>query len=109
MNNGDIFSSPGIFIRKEQIFVDVYLCIVSAATLLMSVYCCMMIGRTRQEKAQLENRLDELENGASPSYEKAKQAAQAVNDFNAGISAILNFDPHEALKARRDDIGGVDG
>ena len=107
--------------------MGVYLCVVSTAALLLSMCCCAAIVRTRREKAQqegaadqqlatlednvckLEKRLTELENGASPSYEKAKQAAQAVNDFNTGISAILNFDPHDVLKSRRDDFGGDHG
>lgn len=55
-------------------------------------------------------RIEDLEKGVVPDYEKAKEAAKAVNDFNAGISGILGFDPHEALrKQRNDNFGGEDG
>lgn len=51
-------------------------------------------------------RLEKLEKGITPDYEHAKAAADAVNDFNRGISNILGFDPHEALAAsRRKDMG----
>lgn len=48
-----------------------------------------------------DERLDKLEKGITPDYEQAKAAADAVNDFNRGISNILGFDPHEALIASR--------
>ena len=52
-------------------------------------------------------RITKLENGTIPDYEKAKEAAKAVNDFNAGITGILGFDPYAALQAQRDkDRGG---
>lgn len=55
----------------------------------------------------LEDRVDKLETGAVPDYEKAKQAAVAVNDFNSGITGILGYDPYEALLAQRSkDRGG---
>lgn len=55
-------------------------------------------------------RLEDLEKGIVPDFEKAKEAAKAVNDFNAGISGILGFDPHEALrKQRSENFGGEDG
>lgn len=42
-----------------------------------------------------------LENGVVPNYEQAKAAADAVNDFNRGITAILGFDPYSALQAEK--------
>ena len=55
-----------------------------------------------RERFELQQReIDNLKNGACPDYEKALAAANAVNDFNAGISAIMNFDPIAAAKARR--------
>ena len=45
--------------------------------------------------------VEDLNNGVVPDYEKAKAAVTAVNDFNAGISGILGFDPYEAIKAKR--------
>lgn len=45
--------------------------------------------------------IEKLEQGITPDYEAAKQAANAVNDFSKGISNILGFDPMEALKVER--------
>ena len=53
----------------------------------------------------VEQRLSNLVGGVIPDYEKAKQAAKAVNDFSAGISGILGFDPMEALKQSREKDG----
>lgn len=54
--------------------------------------------------------IEDLEKGVVPDFEKAQKAVQAVNDFNAGISGILGFDPHEALrKQRAANFGGEDG
>lgn len=55
---------------------------------------------------QAFKRLDALEKGTIPDYEKAKAAADAVNDFNAGISGILGFDPYAAIRKQREDNGG---
>lgn len=52
-------------------------------------------------KKTLIDRIEQLEKGVMPDYEQAKAAADAVNDFNRGISNILGFDPHEALIASR--------
>lgn len=53
----------------------------------------------------VEQRLSNLEGGVIPDYEKAKQAAKAVNDFSTGISGILGFDPMQALQQRREKDG----
>ena len=42
-------------------------------------------------------RVEKLEKGVVPDFEQAKAAANAVNDFNKGISNILGFDPMTAL------------
>lgn len=56
------------------------------------------------------DRVVALEKGVMPDYEKAKEAADAVNNFNAGITGILGFDPYKALQAQRDqDRGGEHG
>ena len=47
-------------------------------------------------------RVADLEKGIVPDFEKAKEAAAAVNNFNDGITGILGFDPIDALKAQRD-------
>lgn len=65
--------------------------------------------RTAQQvteaQTKVEKRLSDLEGGVIPDYEKAKQAAKAVNDFSAGISGILGFDPMEALRQSREQEG----
>lgn len=58
------------------------------------------------EKA-FEKRIGDLEKGVVPDFEKAKAAADAVNDFNAGISGILGFDPHDVLKKQRKEGGEI--
>lgn len=58
----------------------------------------------------LEARVEALEHGVVPDFEEAKKAAEAVNDFNKGLSAIMNFDPMaEAKRARNEENakGGV--
>lgn len=47
-------------------------------------------------------RIEKLEKGIVPDYQEAMAAANAVNDFNKGISAILGYDPAEALQSRRE-------
>lgn len=46
--------------------------------------------------------IEDLKNGMVPDYEKAKAAARAVNDFNSGLTAIMDFDPMAAIKRQRD-------
>ena len=53
-------------------------------------------------------RIGALEKGIVPDFEKAKAAANAVNDFNAGITSIMGFDPFDALRAQRDGNTGGD-
>lgn len=58
-------------------------------------------GAVSKVEAETNRRLHNLESGICPDFEEAKAAAKAVNDFNAGLSAIMNFDPmEEARKAR---------
>ena len=58
-------------------------------------------------------RVSHLEKGMVPDFEAAKAAVKSVNDFNSGISAILNFDPMAAAKQQRSERttagGGADG
>ena len=49
----------------------------------------------------VSNRVEKLEKGIVPDYEKAMAAADAVNSFNQGITNILGFDPKEALIEQR--------
>ena len=55
-----------------------------------------------------DDRIAKLEQGITPDYEQAKAAANAVNDFNRGITNILGFDPVSALKKeqQRERLGG---
>lgn len=61
----------------------------------------------------LMKRVSHLENGMVPDFEAAKAAVKSVNDFNSGLSAILNFDPMAAAKQQRSERttagGGTDG
>lgn len=52
--------------------------------------------------AAVTTRIENLEKGVVPDYEKAIAAVSAVNDFNQGISNLLNYDPREALAAQRE-------
>ena len=59
---------------------------------------------------KFDKRITALENGVVPDFEQAKAAADAVNNFNAGITGILGFDPHEVLKKQRNNpAGGENG
>lgn len=61
----------------------------------------------------LVDRVSRLESGMVPDFEAAKAAVKSVNDFNSGLSAILNFDPMAAAKQQRSERttagGGTDG
>jgi len=60
-----------------------------------------------EQRTKTEKRLNDLESGTVPDFEKAKSAVNAVNDFNAGIAGILGYDPYEALKKAREENGGA--
>ena len=47
-------------------------------------------------------RVENLENGIVPDFEEAKSAAKAVDEFNRGLSSILNFDPLKAAQKSRE-------
>lgn len=61
------------------------------------------------ECAKLRTRIESLEKGAVPDYEEALAAAKAVNDFNTGLSAIMNFDPMAAARKSREEKKSVGG
>ena len=61
-----------------------------------------------ETKQDIIERIKALEDGAVPDYEKAKAAANAVNNFNDGISGILGFDPYKALQVQRGAANGGD-
>ena len=60
------------------------------------------------QSSGFDSRIQKLEQGITPDYEQAKAAANAVNDFNRGITNILGFDPVCALKKeqQRERLGG---
>lgn len=62
-----------------------------------------------KQNAALMGQIEELKAGTVPDYEQAKEAARAVNDFNAGISGILGFDPYEVISRKRDNGDGGEG
>jgi hypothetical protein len=62
--------------------------------------CVVMFNTTVTE---MNSRVKKLEEGISPDYNEALAAKQAVDDFNMGISAILNFDPMTAVKKSREE------
>ena len=54
-------------------------------------------------KLLLSARIDALEKGISPDYDKAKEAANALNAFNDSINAILGYDPYKAIRQKDGD------
>ena len=56
----------------------------------------------RKTVLEISGRVENLEKGIIPDYEKATAAVNAVNDFNQGISNLLNYDPVSALAAQRE-------
>lgn len=53
-----------------------------------------------------EKRLRDLEAGVIPDYAAARQAAEAVDSFNQGLSNILGFDPMAEARKARESTGG---
>lgn len=68
---------------------------------------------TYRDITDIVERVSHLEKGMVPDFEAAKAAVKSVNDFNSGLSAILNFDPMAAAKQQRSERttagGGTDG
>lgn len=61
-------------------------------------------------KFSIENRIEhmafdikQLKDGIVPDYQEALAAKNSVDEFNLGLSAILNFDPMEAARKARED------
>lgn len=44
----------------------------------------------------------DLQDGLVPDFEAAREAVAAVNNFNRGVSGILNYDPMKAEERRRE-------
>lgn len=66
---------------------------------------CRRVERAEAETEKLKedfgSEIEKLKSGIAPDYEKALAAAKAVNDFNTGLSAIMNYDPIAAVRAQR--------
>lgn len=83
--------------------------ILSGLALAVGIGAFVLSVSQKKRYADLEKRIGALEKGAVPDFEKAKAAAEAVNDFNSGISGILGFDPYQVLKAQRGENTGGEG
>ena len=68
------------------------------------------IGKTQEQYTDPHERVGKQQDGICQDYESAREASKAENDFNAGLSAIMNYDPiEEAKKAReRAQYGGAE-
>lgn len=64
---------------------------------------------TYRDISDIVERVSHLEKGMVPDFEAAKAAVKSVNDFNSGLSAILNFDPMAAAKQQRSERGTAGG
>lgn len=103
--------------EKSKAFVDYADTAASAAA--HEVYTKQRVERTEalthlsdavdRTLADVLKRLEKLESGMVPDYEAALEAARAVNDFNTGLSAIMNFDPMEAVKKARNKAAATGG
>lgn len=63
------------------------------------------IHNMENQNGRILERVQALEGGMVPDYERAKAAANAVNDFNQGLTNILNFEPMDALRKGRSQEG----
>lgn len=54
-------------------------------------------------KAEISARIDNLEKGLSPDYEKAKEAAKNLDTFNETINTIWAYDPYSAIHKKDGD------
>lgn len=53
--------------------------------------------------AQMSARIDALEKGLAPDYEKSKEAAKNLDAFNEAINAIWAYDPYKTLRKEDGD------
>lgn len=103
--------------EKSKAFVDYADTAASAAA--HEVYTKQRVERTEalthlsdsvdRTFSDLLKRVEKLEGGMVPDYEAALEAARAVNDFNTGLSAIMNFDPMEEAKKARNKASVTGG
>lgn len=95
--------------KQNAAYVETMRAVVQEHRKAMEEYIVHQTGTCEKRVADIcrefESRLSDLEGGVIPDYEKAKAAAKAVNDFSAGISGILGFDPMTALQSSRKQEG----
>lgn len=88
----------------------VTLCVIlSVLSAVLTVISAIRVKKQSRERIlvlgamnDFEARLKKLESGIVPDYEEAKKAAKAMDDFSAGITGILTYDPTEALRKSRE-------
>ena len=66
------------------------------------IYATSNMNELEDETRQLLDRVEKLEKGIVPDYNEALRAASAVNDFNAGIANILNYNQLDEMRKARD-------
>ena len=60
------------------------------------------IDELKEKFKNQSTKVDNLEKGIVPDYEEALAAKNSVDEFNRGLSAIMGFDPMEAVKKSRE-------
>lgn len=65
-------------------------------------YATSNMNELEDEMRQILDRVEKLEKGIMPDYNEALRAASAVNDFNAGIANILNYNQLDEMRKARD-------
>lgn len=59
-----------------------------------------------QELEKYRQQIENLEKGIVPDFEEARAAAKAVDEFNRGLSGILNFSPMTSMQKEQDRAQG---
>lgn len=54
---------------------------------------------------ELAKKVDDLERGIVPDYEKAKEAASWLDKFNESVTGYLSYDPIAAIRDRKGSGG----
>lgn len=61
-----------------------------------------------KELEELKGKVSDLMEGVVPDFNEALAAKNAVDEFNMGLSAIIGFDPMEAVKKSRQERLGTE-
>lgn len=65
-------------------------------------YATSNMNELEDEMLKILDRVEKLEKGIMPDYNETRRAASAVNDFNAGIANILNYNQLDEMRKARD-------